>query len=113
MQLRLLETDITDRAAPRHRFGSSQLDAGAAAGLRCAEGVRFWRPLPRWEIDLVCGSGAVHEMPFHAHEALQVLLPASPLVMMDAKGYATTVYPGQVHVTTPLELCATRSVDHN
>ena len=84
MQLRLLESDITE--------------------------MRFWRPLPRWEIDLVCASGAVREMPAHAHEALQVLLPASPLEITDANGCASTVYPGQVHVTPPLELCAARSV---
>lgn len=113
MQLRLSETGIADSVAPRQRIGSSQLHADAVAGFQRADPMRFWRPLPRWEIDLVCASGVVHEMPYHAHEALQVMLPASPLVITDAKGCATTVYPGQVHVTPPLELCAARSVDRS
>lgn len=113
MQLRLFETGITDRAALRRRIGSSQFHADAVASLRRADAMRFWRPLPRSEIDLVCASGAVHEMPFHAHEALQVLLPASPFVITDARGCATIVSPGQVHVTPPLELCAARSLDRS
>jgi AraC-like DNA-binding protein len=112
MQLRLLESDVTDAAATRRLDVASELDASAVTRCDRADQMRFWRPLPRWEIDLVCGSGAVHEMPFHAHEALQVLLPASPLAIMDAKQCVATVYPGQIHVTKPLELCAARSVDH-
>jgi AraC-like DNA-binding protein len=112
MQLRLLESDATDVAATRKWIGATQPDACAVSRRESADQLRFWRPLPRREIDLVCASGAVYEMPFHAHEAIQVLLPASPLVIMDAKRCVTTVYPGQVHVTRPLELCAARSVDH-
>jgi AraC-like DNA-binding protein len=112
MQLRLLESDVTDVAAARKRSGSSSPDAGVASPRDRADRMRFWRPFPRCEIDLVCARGAVYEMPFHAHEALQLLLPASPLVITDAQRCVTAVYPGQVHVTSPLELCAARSNDH-
>jgi AraC-like DNA-binding protein len=111
MQLRLLESDVTDAGAPRRRVGPAHIQARMAPAPGTADGLRFWRPLPRQVIDLVCADGAVTGVPLHTHEALQVMLPASPAVVVEATGRATTVYPGQIHLTSPLELYAVRSID--
>jgi AraC-like DNA-binding protein len=73
--------------------------------------MRFWRPLPRKVLDVVCGEGTVAEVSFHAHEALQVLLPTSPFVVIGGGGRTTVLRPGVVHVAGPLELRAVRSLD--
>jgi AraC-like DNA-binding protein len=72
--------------------------------------LRFWRPLPREAADIICGEGAVDALPFHAHDAVQVMLPASPFTIVDGRRGAVQVRPGQLYVTAPLELCGTRSV---
>jgi AraC-like DNA-binding protein len=86
-----------------------QLYHPAAADARAAR-LRFWRPFPREIADVICGEGAVVELPTRAHDALQVILPASRCAVVDGRGTPVTVYPGQVHVTAPLELHGVRSL---
>jgi AraC-like DNA-binding protein len=92
----------------------------ASAGRRldtmkaCSEdamNLRFWRPLPREVADIICGEGTVDELPVHAHEALQVILPASRFAVVDATGASVVVHPGRLHVTAPLALQGARSLD--
>jgi AraC-like DNA-binding protein len=105
--------DSTSAAAPmlsarrRHpyRHFPTSSDAGAA------DRVRFWRPLRQSVIDVVFGEGTTRAVPLHTHEALQVLLPVSPLAIVDGTGRVTTLYPGQVHLTGPFELQGARSLD--
>jgi AraC-like DNA-binding protein len=73
--------------------------------------LRFWRPLPREVADVICGEGAVDELPIHAHEALQVILPTSRFVLIDGRGNAVELRPGQVYVAAPLELHGARRID--
>jgi AraC-like DNA-binding protein len=75
------------------------------------ERLRFWRPVPLEAADVVCGEGAVGELPIHAHQALQVMLPASRFAVVDGRSAAVVVRPGQVHVAAPLELHGARSLD--
>jgi AraC-like DNA-binding protein len=90
--------------------GDAKLDA-----MRARPGgvtyLRFWRPLPREVADIICGEGAVDELPVHAHEAIQVLLPASRFAVVDATGAAVIVCPGQLHVAAPLALQGAQGVD--
>jgi AraC-like DNA-binding protein len=76
-----------------------------------APSLRFWRPLPRELTDIICGEGAITEVPVRTHDALQVTLPASPLAVIDGRHTAVVVQPGQVHIGAPLELYGARSVD--
>jgi AraC-like DNA-binding protein len=112
MQLRLLDSAVLRVDAVHSPVGQRQLPAAAPSLVRdVATHARFWRPLPRKVVDIVCGDVAAAEVSFHAHEALQVLLPTSPFVVISAAGRETLVYPGVVHVTSPLELRAARSLD--
>jgi AraC-like DNA-binding protein len=73
--------------------------------------LRFWRPIPRDAADVICGEGTVDELPIHAHEALQVMLPASRFAVVDATGTDVVVHPGQLHVAAPLELQGVHGLD--
>ena len=73
--------------------------------------LRFWRPIPRADADIICGEGAVAALPLHAHRALRIMLPASRFSAIDGQRTAVAVRPGQVHVAAPLELVAARSID--
>jgi len=73
--------------------------------------LRFWRPFPREVADIICGEGAVGAVPIHTHEVLQVMLPASRFAVVDGRGTAVVVRPGQVHVAGPLELHGARRLD--
>jgi AraC-like DNA-binding protein len=75
------------------------------------ERLRFWRALPREVADVICGEGTVDALPFHAHDALQVMLPASQFTVVDGRRGAVVVRPGQLYVTAPLELHGARSLD--
>jgi AraC-like DNA-binding protein len=83
----------------------------AIEGYAHDERLRFWRPLPREAADIICGEGAVDALPFHAHDALQVMLPASPFTILDGRRGAVMVRPGQLYVTAPFELHGARGVD--
>jgi AraC-like DNA-binding protein len=72
--------------------------------------LRFWRPLPREAADIICGEGAVDALPFHALDALQVMLPASQFTIVDGRRGAVMVGPGQLYVTAPCELHGARSI---
>ncbi|HKG94664.1 MAG TPA: AraC family transcriptional regulator [Gemmatimonadaceae bacterium] len=94
-------------AAPRAaRPSPAPAPAGAAPALR------FWRPLPPAVADVVCGEGTVQEVPLHTHESLQLLLPTSQLSVVDARGRATAVSPGAVHLAAPLQPHAARRLGH-
>jgi AraC-like DNA-binding protein len=73
--------------------------------------LRFWRPFPRESADVICGEATASAVPIHAHDALQLLLPASRFAVVDGRDHAVIVRPGQVHVTAPLELHGAQSVD--
>jgi AraC-like DNA-binding protein len=73
--------------------------------------LRFWRPLPREVADIICGEGTVDSLPVHAHEAIQVLLPASRFAIVDATGATIVVHPGQLHVAAPLALQGAQGLD--
>jgi AraC-like DNA-binding protein len=110
MQLRLLDSAIAAPAAfERSQF--SHLRAGEPFNGAGAARMRFWRPLRRKVIDVVCGEGTARELPLHAHEALHVMLPTSRFVVVDGTGRATTVYPGLIQLTSPFELQEVRSLD--
>jgi AraC-like DNA-binding protein len=76
-----------------------------------ATNIRFWRPIPREAADIICGEGAITDLPIRTHEALQVVLPASRLEVHDGRGSAVLVRPGQVYVAAPLELHGAQSLD--
>jgi AraC-like DNA-binding protein len=76
-----------------------------------ASQLRYWRPLPREVADIICGEGTVDELPVHAHEALQVLLPASRFAVVDATGTTVLVHPGQLYVAAPLALQGAHGLD--
>jgi AraC-like DNA-binding protein len=73
--------------------------------------LHFWRPLPRETADVICGEGVVDALPLHAHEALQVILPATRFAVVDGLGAALTLHPGQVYVAAPMELHGARRID--
>jgi AraC-like DNA-binding protein len=75
------------------------------------EHLRFWRPVPREDADIICGEGAVAALPLHTHQALQILLPASRFAVVHGGRPAARVRPGQVYVAAPLELYGARSLD--
>jgi AraC-like DNA-binding protein len=112
MELRLLDSAAVRLGAADRSF-VTQLELHtdrpkvAGAGARA----RFWRPFPRKGADIVCGEATVSEVPFHAHEAVQVLLPLSPFAVVGGTGGTTVLHPGTIHVTGPLELRAARSLD--
>ena len=103
MELRLLDSGSAHVGAADRPFGTPR-------ELRAATG-RFWRPFGRKATDVTCGEATVSEVPFHAHEALQVLLPLSPLAVVGGSWQTTLLSPGTIHVTGPLELRAARSLD--
>jgi AraC-like DNA-binding protein len=74
--------------------------------------MHFWRPLA-WKVaDVVCGEGSVlGATPFHAHEALQLLIPTLPLALLEGPGRSVVIQPGRIHVTCPLDMCAPRGLD--
>src|SRR5829696_6185110 len=111
MQLRLLDSSIAAAPAAYDRSQFSHLRAGEPFNAAGAARMRFWRPLRRKVIDVVCGEGTARELPLHAHEALHVMLPTSRFVVVDGTGRATTVYPGLIHLTSPFELQEVRSLD--
>jgi hypothetical protein len=92
------------------RDGGARLDAMTARSHDVAR-LRFWRPIPREAADIVCGEGTVDELPLHAYEALQVMLPASRFAVVDATGTDQVVNPGQLHVAAPLELHGTHGMN--
>jgi AraC-like DNA-binding protein len=94
---------------PRRQEHASPASATSATD-RTA-GLRFWRPLPREDADIICGEGAVGELPIHTHEALRVMLPASRFAVVDGRRASVVVRPGQVHVAAPLELHGARSLE--
>jgi AraC-like DNA-binding protein len=82
-----------------------------ASSAERAAPLRFWRPLPREIADIICGEGAVGELPIHTHDALQVVLPATRFAVVDGRRAPVMVRPGQIQVAAPLELHGARSVD--
>jgi len=91
----------------------SPLETHDASGATAADGerVRFWRPLQPEAMNVICAEYVVGEVPFHAHEGVQVLLPLTPFVVDSGGGRSTPVYPGNVHVTGPYDVRAMRSLD--
>lgn len=73
--------------------------------------LHFWRPIPREAADIICGEGAVDALPIHAHDALQVMLPASRFAVVDGTGADVIVSPGQLYVAAPLELHGAHGID--
>jgi AraC-like DNA-binding protein len=73
--------------------------------------MRFWRPLPWKLMDVVCGEGSAERAPSrHVHEALQILLPSSPLRV--TTGNETHVVDrDSIHFANPLEVCTARGVE--
>src|SRR3712207_6348858 len=111
MQFRLLDSATAGADAARSLARQLQLHHAAPSTPRDAGRVRFWRPLPRKVLDIVCAEGTADGVSFHAHEALQVLLPTAPFVVIGGGGRETVLRPGVVHVTGPHELRAARSLD--
>jgi AraC-like DNA-binding protein len=90
--------------------GTPKLDAMKARSVSTSQ-LRFWRPLARELADIICGEGTVDEQPVHAHEAVQVLLPASRFAVVDATGATVIVHPGQLCIAAPLALQGAHGVD--
>jgi AraC-like DNA-binding protein len=109
MRLHLLHSTVA-APAPDERGQLHHLRPGEPSGGAGAVRMRFWRPLRRTAIDVVCGEGAACEVPLHAHEALQLLLPTSRFAVVDGLGRATTIDPGLVHLTNPFELQGARGL---
>jgi AraC-like DNA-binding protein len=114
MRLHLHHSTTTDANA-RHASTRHASTRHATAHPACAPHggahLHYWRPVPREVADVVCGEGAVTELPLHTHEALRVMLPTSRFAVVDGRGRATVVSPGCVHVVAPLTLHAARGVD--
>lgn len=73
--------------------------------------MQFWRPLSWNLMDVVCAEGDALGAPSrHVHEALQILLPLTPLAA--TTGTQTHVVNGDgIHFTRPLEPCTACGVD--
>ena len=112
MPFRLLDSAVASADVSRADVEHLRLYGDAPAAAAAVDRMHFWRPLSRMVADVVCGEGvALAAVPFHAHEALQVLLPLKPLAVIGGIGREVVVRPGCIHVTNPLELCALRSLD--
>ncbi|MFN2564629.1 MAG: helix-turn-helix domain-containing protein [Gemmatimonadaceae bacterium] len=111
MQFHLLDSATAGADVGRSPTRRLQLHRDAPSIAVDAGSARFWRPFPRKVLDVVCAEGSVTEVSFHAHEAVQVLLPTSPFVVIGGGGRATVLRPGVIHVTGPLEPRAARSLD--
>jgi AraC-like DNA-binding protein len=111
--MRVLSQNATVIAPPARVEQASRRSrhVSAASAEHRVTSLRFWRPLPREVADIICGEGAISEMPVHTHEALQVMLPASRFAIVDGRRSAVVVHPGQLYVAAPLELHGARSVD--
>jgi AraC-like DNA-binding protein len=73
--------------------------------------MQFWRPLPWKFMDVVCGEGLMPSTPsLHVHEALQLILPVSPL-QVTAGTETNVVSTDAIHFTNPLEACSVRGVE--
>jgi len=108
---RLLACDVSQGLEPddveRMALATSEDRRARAARVTA---MQFWRPLPWKLMDVVCGEGAVPSTPApHVHEALQVLLPLSPL-MVTASAETDVVAADAIHFTAPLEACIVRGV---
>ena len=112
MQLRVLESSVVDTDVPRTGLEQFRLSIGEPSDAGVVDRMHFWRPLP-WKVaDVLCGEGAaLTATPFHAHEAMQLLLPMSPLTVSGGAGPGVVVYPGSIHLTSPLDVFAVRSLD--
>jgi AraC-like DNA-binding protein len=73
--------------------------------------MRFWRALPLEVADIICGEGTVDDLPIHSHASLRIMLPASRFAVVDGRGSAVVVGPGQIHIAAPQELSGARSID--
>jgi AraC-like DNA-binding protein len=112
MELRLLDSAAARvGAADRSSVAHLELHTGRPPVAGDGARARFWRPFPRKAADVVCGEGTLTEVSFHAHEALQVLLPVSPFAVIGGAGRTAVLSPGTIHVTGPLELRSARGVD--
>ena len=117
MHLRLLDSSPATKHG-RSALSSAHLRPAPAAqrpverpAAAAASPVRFWRPLPRTAVDVICGEGTVLDVPRQAHDALQVLLPTTWVEVVDGSGrQPRLVGPGSIHLTSPLQLHAIRGV---
>ncbi|MDB4892920.1 MAG: Helix-turn-helix, AraC protein [Gemmatimonadetes bacterium] len=73
--------------------------------------LHFWRPVPREAADIICGEGAIVDVPIRAHQALQLTLSPTHVEVINGRRAAVVMRPGQVYVAAPLELHGLRSVD--
>src|SRR5829696_4756447 len=73
--------------------------AAEAAGADRHSRTRFWRPLPRAAIDLVCGEVGARELPLHATETVRLTIPFSRLAVVQGLGRVAPLRRGVVHVT--------------
>jgi AraC-like DNA-binding protein len=73
--------------------------------------LHFWRPVPREAADIICGEGTIVDVPIRAHHALQLTLSATHVEVINGRGAAIVMRPGQVYVAAPLELHGVRGVD--
>jgi AraC-like DNA-binding protein len=111
MQLRLLDSTLVEPERPRAVLEHVRYDTDERSTGQVADRMHFWRPLPWKVMDVVCGEGtALAAAPFHAHEAMQVLLPTSRFAAIGGQCTAA-LSPGFIHVTSPLDLCSARSLD--
>jgi AraC-like DNA-binding protein len=85
--------------------------AAAAAGAGSSTHVRFWRPLSRAVVDLVCGEVAARDLPMHATETVRLTIPFSRFAIAQGLGRTTPVGPGIVHVTTAQDVSGACALD--
>jgi len=111
MRISILEQDI-DANVPCPARNQVRLVPGEQSRSTAVDRMSFWRPFA-WKVaDIVCGEGAMlGATPLHAHEAMQLLLPLSPVAVVAGGGDTVLLNAGSVHITSPLELCAMRGFD--
>jgi AraC-like DNA-binding protein len=73
--------------------------------------VRFWRPLRGDPIDILCFTRTAGPLPPLLHEALEIMVPLSSLLLHDGAGRTDRVDPGMLAVIRPLELYSTSEVE--
>ncbi len=111
MELRLLDFAATRLgAADASLIRQPELNTDRRTMPAAEVRAQFWRPFSR-KAAVTCGEVTVCEVAFHAHEAVQLLLPLTPLAVVGGAGRTTVVHPGTIHITGPLELRSARSID--
>jgi hypothetical protein len=74
---------------------------GSARSRTSFGAARFWQPVTRSDLGVVCADVRLDRAPTHVHEGLLLVAPSTPIVAGDGTGREVLVEPGSVHVVAP------------